>query len=199
MTALSRAVMVSASPRLIDDLDTDEELDPRLTWGFQSMTLSREPDRVSDFEYHNDGRAFASTPDPTAGRRRKRQRESDVAFGIRSYFRYMTVADGHAFRLVEILPGKGNSLVECRLSWEDSTQPRRSYCCLSYCWESVDREVEILLDDCRFPVTKNLLNALRNFREPTKPLLIWVRRAFLREAEAMADLLKDRSDMHQSA
>ncbi|PPJ50338.1 hypothetical protein CBER1_05932 [Cercospora berteroae] len=168
---------VSLSPRLDDNLDTDDELepantDPRFEWGFGSLTL--EAGEYDEHNFHKDDRAFASTPDPGASHKRKRQRESDAAFALVEDFEYKTVADGNAFRLVEVHPGTGSSPIECALSWEDSRHPQRSYYCLSYCWQTVERTSSIFLDGCRFPVTKNLLCALQNLRKPRKSLLIWI-------------------------
>jgi hypothetical protein len=171
--------MVSVSPRLIDDLEFDEDLDitstdPRFAWGFGSLTL--ETRGHSDTEYHDDERAFASTPEPSAGRKKKRQRQSDVAVNAVPVFTYSTVADGDAFRLAVLRPGTGSAVVECDLVWESSRHPRSSYCCLSYCWETVEREANIKVDGYRFPVTKNLLGAMHSLRNQRSPLLIWVRR-----------------------
>lgn len=166
------------SPRLRDDLDTDDELepvnsDPRFECGFGSLTL--EAGDFSDYDYHDDARAFAGTPDPGASQRRRRGRGSGTAFAATPDFEYKTTADGNAFRLVEMQPGTGSSTIECTLHWEDSKNPQRPYYCLSYCWQTIQRDTYILLDGCRFPVTSNLSTAMQALRRPRKPLLIWVR------------------------
>lgn len=170
--------MVSVSPRIIDDLETDDEdsevtlTDPRFSFGFSSVTLESS---YSDLEVpDDDARAFAGTPDPSARRRRRRLRDSKEIFDRAELFHYPTVADGDAFRLAVIQPGTGNSVVEVSLIWEASKQPARNYCGLSYCWGSVQRDAAILVDGFKFPVTSNLLNALQNLRKPRTTFIIWI-------------------------
>lgn len=198
--------MVSVSPRLRDSLDYEdpEETDPRLSWGFRSLSINS-----AEYEEHDpqdDRRAFAASPDPS-GRRRRRQRKSDLALDHAVPFQYRTIADGDAFRLCVVLPGTGTAPVECKLIWESSKAPKKDYLCLSYCWETdgphrsfstrsldesasasasrpstassqqhvaIPRDAAILLDGYRFPVTRSLLGALRSLRKPTTNLLIWL-------------------------
>lgn len=168
--------MVSVSPRLVDNLDSDEEptfpsiTDPR----FSVSSLTLEPSGYSDEEYGNDGRAFAGTPDPGSSRRKRRERESLGLIENAEPFEYPTVADGNTFRLAIIQPGTGTSPVKCDLVLEEIREPRRAYKCLSYAWESINREAAILLNGCRFSVTKNLLKALQSMRKPRTAVLIWI-------------------------
>lgn len=169
--------MVSVSPRILDDLNTDEEpeitlTDPRFSHGFSSVTLESS---YSDLEVPgDDARAFAGTPDPSSRRRKRRQRDSLGIFERAQLYHYPTVADGDAFRLAVIQPGTGSSIVEVNLLWESSKQPSRNYCALSYVWGSVQRNAAILLDGFKFPVTEALLTALQNLRKPRSTLLIWI-------------------------
>lgn len=168
--------MVSVSPRIIDDLDYDEDseittlTDPRFSFGFSSVTLESS---YSDLEVPDDARAFAGTPVPSA-RRRRRQRDSAGVFERAELFQYPTVADGDAFRLAVIQPGTGSTIVEINLIWETSKHPARNYHALSYCWGSLQRDAAILLDGFKFPVTQNLLRALEALRKPRTTLLIWI-------------------------
>lgn len=171
--------MTSVSPRPLDDLDTDEEpdswprdTDPRLVPGF--LTLSLGSAGYSSDEHYDDRRVFAATPDPSANRRKRRQRETLSTLDNAEPFAYKTRADGDAFRLATIQPGTGESAIFASLSWEDSKRPRRAYRCLSYAWESVSRDAAILLDGYNFPVTTNLLRALQNLRKPKQTLIVWI-------------------------
>ena len=167
--------MVSVSPRLPDDLEFEENrepLDPRFVLGFRSVSLGSE--EFENYEPHDDHRPYSASGDPSASRRRRRQRCSDVVFDHLQPFQYQTVADGDLFRLAVIFPGSGNQPINCRLIWESSKAPKRDYRCLSYCWQTIEREADIICDGFRFPVTKNLLAALRNLRDPRQNLLIWV-------------------------
>ncbi|EME44955.1 hypothetical protein DOTSEDRAFT_127979, partial [Dothistroma septosporum NZE10] len=149
----------------------------------EARELAASPDSGRDrWRRRDDGRAFASTPDLGKERRRRRQRESDDCFERAQPFEYKTAADCDVFRLATLEPGTGLQPVRCSLSWESSRAPTRSHCCLSYAWESVSRDTgqsahraaAILLDGYKFPVTENLLNALRNLRDPKTDILIWI-------------------------
>lgn len=168
--------MVSVSPRLRDSLDYEEPeaTDPRFSFGFRSLSL--ESTGYEEYEPHNqyERRPYSANGDPAATRKKRRQRQSDLAFEKLAPFQYRTVADGELFRLAVVLPGTGSAPIECQLHWESAKKPRRDYRCLSYCWETIEREADIICDGFRFPVTKNLLYALRNLRKPTSNLLIWI-------------------------
>ena len=170
--------MVSVSPRMRDSRDDEEPeaVDPRFTLGFRSISLdsSGYEDLEDSIEDLHDRRPFSAGSDPSASRRKRRQRRSDASFEHLIPFKYRTVADGDLFRLAVVLPGTGIAPVECRLIWESSKQPQRDYICLSYSWETINRDADIVCDGFRFPVTKNLLSALRNLRKPTANLLIWI-------------------------
>ncbi|KAK4930177.1 hypothetical protein LTR49_003211 [Elasticomyces elasticus] len=158
--------MVSVSPRLRDSLDYEdpEETDPRLSFGFRSLSINSA--EYENYEPHGDRRAFAGSPDPGA-RRMKRQRQSDHTLDHAVPFEYKTVADGDLFRIACILPGTQSAHVECRLEWESSRHPEKDYRCLSYCWgETIERNAAILLDGFRFAVTRNLHRALQCIRKP---------------------------------
>lgn len=166
--------MVSVSPRIRDSLDYEEpgEIDPRLSVGFRSLSINS-----AEYEHHeiqDDRRAFAGSPDASASRRRRRQRQSDIAFDHIVDFKYLTVADGDAFRLAVILPGSGKDPLEVQLVWESSNRPSRDYRCLSYCWQTVKRDCAVLCDGFKLAITRNLLNALQNLRKPTTTFLIWI-------------------------
>lgn len=168
--------MVSISPRMRDSLDYEEPdtIDPRLSFGFRSMTLDSSGYEDLEDSTYLDERPFSAASDPSKDKKKKRQRQSDARFENLAPFQYRTVADGDLFRLAVILPGTGTHPVECQLIWESSRAPTHDYRCLSYCWETIVREADIIVDGFRFPVTKNLLNALRNLRKPTTTLLIWI-------------------------
>ena len=169
--------MVSTSPRMRDSLDFEEpeNLDPRMSFGFSSISLDSSGHEEYDFQFHDDSRPSSASGDPSAARRRRRQRKSDFAFEKLAPFQYRTVADGDLFRLAVVYPGTGSEPIECQLIWESSKKPQRGYRCLSYCWgETTDREANIICDGFRLPVTNNLLSALRSLRKPKSNLLIWV-------------------------
>ncbi|KAK3711102.1 hypothetical protein LTR37_009889 [Vermiconidia calcicola] len=144
--------MVSVSPRLRDSLDYEEPdtIDPRLSLGSSSASL--DSSGYEEYELQDDHRPYSASGDPSSSRRKRRQRESDQAFDQLAPFKYRTVADGDLFRLAVVLPGTGKQPIECRLIWEHAKKPKRDY----------------------FPVTFNLLAALRALRKTTTNLLIWI-------------------------
>ena len=164
--------MVSVSPRLRDDLEFEEDPDPRFALGFRTLSLGSE--EFDQYQPHDDHRPYSASSDSSASRRRRRQRCSDTAFDQLEPYQYQTVADGDLFRLAVIFPGSGTQPVHCRLIWESSKNPKRDYRCLSYCWQTIEREADIICDGFRFPVTNNLLSALRSLRDPRANLLIWI-------------------------
>ncbi|KAK4553139.1 hypothetical protein LTR86_009866 [Recurvomyces mirabilis] len=166
--------MVSVSPRLRDSLDYEDpgETDPRFTMGFRSMSLAST--EYEHLELQGDHRTWSGSPDPAASRRRRRQRTSDRLLEHAVPFQYRTIADGDVFRLVTMLPGERSKPIQCRLSWENSRKPRSDYRCLSYCWETTERDSAILVDGYRFAVTQNLHNALLSLRNVKTELRIWI-------------------------
>jgi hypothetical protein len=166
--------MVSISPRMRDSLDYEEPdaTDPRMEWGFRSLTLSSSGYEEHDLE--DDRRPFSSSPEPSASRRRRRQRQNDADLDYVQPFEYQTVADGDAFRLAVLKPGAGGQLIEIELIWETIRAPRRDYKCLSYCWQTTVQDAAILVDGRRFEVTSNLLCALRSIRKRREKVLIWI-------------------------
>lgn len=146
--------------------------DPRMEWGFRSLTLSS-----SGYEEHDlidDRRPFSASPEPSASRRRRRQRQNEADLDYVRPFEYGTVADGDLFRLAVLKPGVGAQLIEIELIWETTKAPRREYKCLSYCWQTTVQDAAILVDGCRFEVTSNLLSALRSIRKRKAKTLIWI-------------------------
>jgi hypothetical protein len=168
--------MVSVSPRLRDSLDYEDPdtIDPRLSAGFRSLSIdSAAYDQHEPLE--RNFKPFAGSPHPSASRRRRRQRKSDIALDHAVPFQYRTIADGEAFRLAVLLPGTGTAPVQCHLIWESSRHPKRDYTCLSYTWgQIIIRDAAILCDGYRCPVTRNLLAALQGIRKPTTNVLIWI-------------------------
>lgn len=128
--------MVSTSPRLRDSLDYEEpdSFDPRLSSGFQSMSIG------SDEEFAHpepDYRPRSRGSDPLT-RKKKRQRQTQALFGSLAdkEFQYETVADGDSFRLIELYPGVGTEAILCRLFYQSYKEPEHDYTCLSYCWQT---------------------------------------------------------------
>lgn len=162
-----------------DSLDYEEPdtFDPRLN--FRSLSLNSTGYEDLENSTHFE-RPFSSSSNQAAiidrdrDRKKRRQREHDAQLEDLPDYCFRTVADGDLFRLVVLLPGSAADVVQCRLLWESSRRPERPYRCLSYCWETRERDAEIVVDGARFAVTGNLLMALKSLRRSTKELLIWM-------------------------
>jgi hypothetical protein len=166
--------MVSISPRMRDSLDYEEPeaTDPRMEWGFRSLTLSSSG--YGDHDLIDDHRPFSASPDPSSLRRRSRRQRNYDDLDYVQPFEYQTVADGDLFRLAVLKPGVGAQVIEIELIWESTKAPRRDYKCLSYCWQTTVQDAAILVDGRRFEVTSNLLSALRNIRKRKQKTLVWI-------------------------
>jgi len=168
--------MVSLSPRLRDDLEYDEPetIDPRMSFGFQSMTFESGDE---EFEHPDDfHRPQSRGADPSL-RKKKRHRQNKALFGeiAQTPFSYETVADGDLFRLIEVAPGIGSEAISCRMLYETIKAPKNDYRCLSYCWgEDLARDEEILCNDRVLAVTSNLLSAMRSLRRRNRSIFLWV-------------------------
>lgn len=167
--------MVSVSPRMRDSLDYEEpdSIDPRMEWGFRSLTLSSSG--YEDHEAVDDHRPFSASPEPSSSRRKKRQQQQQTDFDHVQDHAYQAIADGDAFRVAVLKPGAGTQAIEIELIWESIRGPqRRDYKCLSYCWQTTVQDSAILVDGRRFGVTSNLLSALRSIRKRRERVLIWI-------------------------
>ncbi len=169
--------MVSVSPRLKDCLEDDEleSVDPRFVLGFRSVSLGS-----SGYEEYETEDGSLQTVRPwsaggsIANKKKRQLRQSNQRLERLDTFNYRTCADGDLFRLFELFPGTGTQPIEGRLDFEHSRSVERDYTCLSYCWETVERETDIICDGFRFPVTSNLLAALRCLRNKSHSLHIWI-------------------------
>jgi putative ubiquitin-RnfH superfamily antitoxin RatB of RatAB toxin-antitoxin module len=169
--------MVSVSPRMRDSLDYEEPdtIDPRMEWGFGSLTLSSSGYEDHDHDHIDDHRPFYASPDPSSSRRKKRQQQQQTDFDHVQDHEYQSTAHGDAFRLAVLKPGAGTQAIEIELIWGSIKAPqRRDYKCLSYCWQTTVQDAAILVDERRFEVTRNLLSALRSIRKRREKVLIWI-------------------------
>jgi hypothetical protein len=127
-----------------------------------------------EYEPQDDHRPYSAGGEPSSTRRKRRQRQASHKLERLESYEYHTTADGDLFRLFELLPGTGTQPVEGKLDFEYCTKPERVYTCLSYCWETVEREAEIICNGFLLPVTKNLLAALKCLRDPKRSYYIWI-------------------------
>lgn len=93
---------------------------------------------------------------------------------IQNKYVYDDIHLANEIRLLELLPGSGDSKVAGRLIHR-SLDERPEYDALSYMWGDATVTIPIqLADDCDFHVTVNLEKALRDLRLEDRILTLWV-------------------------
>jgi len=88
-------------------------------------------------------------------------------------YQYHPLNGESEIRLLSLLPGKWNSIIECLLHHASLDENPR-YEALSYVWGGTAKSRNILLDGQVFGVTKNLEVALKHLRHEQKRRLLWV-------------------------
>ncbi|KAJ8127535.1 hypothetical protein O1611_g6102 [Lasiodiplodia mahajangana] len=78
---------------------------------------------------------------------------------------------GTKIRLLHVLPGY--ALIKCKI-FRISLHKKPDYETLSYCWGTLDRKEEILINNKSFPITRNLYDALERLRFTDKPRTLWI-------------------------
>jgi hypothetical protein len=83
-----------------------------------------------------------------------------------------------SFRLLNLLPGVGNSLVKCTLTHTTRSAPFQQYEALSYAWGHPSLTCEIVVNGLLLPITRNLEQALRSLRHDSSvrasARILWV-------------------------
>jgi hypothetical protein len=78
-------------------------------------------------------------------------------------FRYQPLEQSDEIRVLDLMPGVGNSEVECKIRHAQlSDNP--DYEAVSYCWGDANDICHIHSDDCEIQVTRNLYNFLLCYR-----------------------------------
>ena len=92
-------------------------------------------------------------------------------------FEYKPISlKGPAFRLLRVLKGRDDDPLRCQLfeSKIPSSEDISDYAALSYTWGSTSRPCDIIINDCKMTVTKNVYLALRDLRYREKDRVLWV-------------------------
>lgn len=78
-------------------------------------------------------------------------------------------------QILSLLPNADpDATICCTLSYRLREEASRSYDALSYFWGSLDKPKTISIDGKPISVTRNLFAALRQLRDPTKVVQLWV-------------------------
>ncbi|KAF4338665.1 heterokaryon incompatibility [Fusarium beomiforme] len=77
------------------------------------------------------------------------------------------------FRLLKLLPGEGNTSIECTLQVVPlgTDEP---YEALSYVWGEASGTIPIKVSGCEVKVTRSLCSALKRLRRPTTARTLWI-------------------------
>lgn len=91
-------------------------------------------------------------------------------------FHYTRLKSKNAIRLLHLVPGSGNKGIAITLVDSFLCNPGQSssYDALSYTWGDGQPDKPITCDGRRLMVTQTLLEALRYFRDPDRPVVLWV-------------------------
>ncbi|KAH8595442.1 heterokaryon incompatibility protein-domain-containing protein, partial [Bisporella sp. PMI_857] len=92
-------------------------------------------------------------------------------------FEYKPISlEGPAFRLLRVLKGVDNDPIRCQLfeSKIPSSEDISNYAALSYTWGSTSRPCDLIINNSKTPVTKNVYLALRDLRYRVKDRVLWV-------------------------
>ncbi|KAF9631349.1 putative het domain-containing protein [Lasiodiplodia theobromae] len=107
-----------------------------------------------------------STSFPTPGAKSTRHSSGEL---------YQLLTHPNSIRLLEIQPGTLTEPIHCRLfvSHLDRHSPSPSYEAISYVWGSPDIRESVKCNEATIRITSNLAAALRRFRLPTEPRVVW--------------------------
>lgn len=89
-----------------------------------------------------------------------------------SRYVYEKITNASSIRLLLLEPGQENEPICCQLSTVD-LDTRPIYEAISYCWGGPPDERKIICEQGTLPVTKNLYDALHQFRDLEKARTLW--------------------------
>lgn len=81
---------------------------------------------------------------------------------------------GQHIRLLDLLPGKPDEAINCKLFVADLGALSKPYSAVSYTWGPPDRGSTITLDERSFTVRKNLHGLLCTFRRSDRKVTLWI-------------------------
>ncbi|KIW94606.1 uncharacterized protein Z519_04582 [Cladophialophora bantiana CBS 173.52] len=89
-----------------------------------------------------------------------------------------------SIRLIELQPGVDNDPIKCNIT-HASLDDNPEYCAISYCWGDASDPVSISCnpEGNTLAITKNLNEALRNFRYPYASQLLWADSICINQAD----------------
>src|SRR3982074_2629695 len=89
-----------------------------------------------------------------------------------NHYQYQNLPSLDSFRVLELLPGNTDDDVHVILKIVDFNTDI-PYEAISYCWGSTALTCSVRVDDHLLPITQSLHEALRAFRRPQEPRVVW--------------------------
>lgn len=86
---------------------------------------------------------------------------------------YEPLPDGEYIRVLKLRPGRYDDIIDCSLSLTNIENSKGSYEAISYVWGDSKHTVDVWCNGLRVSITVSLADALRNFRHPSEPRLLW--------------------------
>lgn len=92
-----------------------------------------------------------------------------------SPYQYKPLPSHNSFRLLRLLPPRGDGRIECSLLIADLpfNDVSISYEAISYVWGNPNNNVDIICDGCTLAITTSLENVLRRVRLATNTRILW--------------------------
>ncbi|CAG5156179.1 uncharacterized protein ALTATR162_LOCUS4026 [Alternaria atra] len=86
---------------------------------------------------------------------------------------YEPLPAGEFIRVLKLHPGDTEYDIECSLEVMDIESSKGSYEAISYVWGDANDTVDVHCNGLQVSITVSLGDALRNFRHPSEPRLLW--------------------------
>jgi hypothetical protein len=86
---------------------------------------------------------------------------------------YEPLPQGEFIRVLKLQPGKTEDDIQCNLEIIDIGTSKDAYEAISYVWGDAKHTIDVRCNGLQVPITLSLASALRNFRHPSEPRLLW--------------------------
>ncbi|KAF7676362.1 hypothetical protein GT037_005867 [Alternaria burnsii] len=109
-----------------------------------------------------------SSPSPPLEAKRLQKVNKGLANTI-----YEPLPQGEFIRVLKLQPGKAEDDIQCSLDTIQIGTSKDAYEAISYVWGDAKHTVDVWCNGLQVPITASLASALRNFRHPSEPRLLW--------------------------
>ncbi|CAN9445494.1 unnamed protein product [Alternaria sp. RS040] len=109
-----------------------------------------------------------SSPSPPPEAKRLQKVNKGLANTI-----YEPLPQGEFIRILKLQPDKAEDDIQCSLETIQIGTSKDAYEAISYVWGDAKHTVDVWCNGLQVPITGSLASALRNFRHPSEPRLLW--------------------------